>query len=187
MGEGSQKPTILVIVAHPALEESRANRFMTDAIRDIPNARIHSLYKEYPDFKINVAKEQKLALSADVIVFQFPLYWYSSPALLKEWQDRVLELGFAYGNGGDKLKDKTFFMAVTTGGPELSYQEGGYNKYSVSELLKPIEQTAIACQMKSQPPFVVHHVHKLSDEELRRQAQRYRQLLEEMVQLYVCS
>ena len=59
--------------------------------------RLHDLYEAYPDFLIDVEAEQALLLEHDVIVFQHPVYWYSSPAILKEWQDLVLEHGFAYG------------------------------------------------------------------------------------------
>jgi hypothetical protein len=64
---------------------------------------ISDLYEEYPDFYINVKREQQLLIEHDIIVFQHPFYWYSSPAILKQWEDLVLEFGFAYGPGGTKL------------------------------------------------------------------------------------
>ena len=65
--------------------------------------------------KIDVRAEQELLVSHDVIVSQHPFYWYSSPALLKEWQDLVLEHGWAYGRGGTKLTGKILFNAITAG------------------------------------------------------------------------
>ncbi len=74
------------------------------AIQNQKNITVNQLYEEYPDFKIDVAKEQKLLLEHDNIVFQFPLYWYSFPAIMKQW----LDYGFSHGIGGDKLKCKNY-------------------------------------------------------------------------------
>ncbi|MCU7375699.1 NAD(P)H-dependent oxidoreductase [Paucibacter sp. O1-1] len=67
---------------------------------------INDLYANYPDFLIDVAREQQLCESHDVIIFQHPFYWYSTPAIVKEWLDLVLEHGWAYGKTGTALKDK---------------------------------------------------------------------------------
>ena len=56
------------------------------------------MYDLYPDFKIDVAEEQKHLAAADRIILQFPFYWYSTPALLKQWQDDVLTYGWAFGS-----------------------------------------------------------------------------------------
>lgn len=94
-----------------------------------------------------------------MIVFQHPFYWYSTPALFKEWQDRVLEYGFAYPpKEGKELQGKTWLSVITKGGPEWSYRSGGYNNYSISELLRPLQQTANLCGMRWMAPFVVHGV-----------------------------
>jgi Flavodoxin-like fold len=68
--------------------------------------------RKYPDFHINVAREQELLTLHDVIVFQHPLYWYSYPAILKEWQDLVLESGFAFGHMGTRLAGKLLLHAI---------------------------------------------------------------------------
>jgi putative NADPH-quinone reductase len=91
----------------------------------------------------------------DVIVFMFPVYWYSTPAILKEWQDLVLEYGFAYGHDGTALQGKLAICAITAGGPEQAYQSSGYNHYSIRELLRPLEQTTILCGMTYLPPFTL--------------------------------
>jgi putative NADPH-quinone reductase len=84
-----------------------------------------------------------------------PLYWYSTPAILKEWQDLVLEYGFAYGAGGTALFGKIFFNALTAGGPEAAYRAAGYNHFTIRELLNPLEQTAELCGMVYLPPFAL--------------------------------
>ena len=91
----------------------------------------------------------------DIIIFMHPLYWYSTPAILKEWQDLVLEYGFAYGHDGIELQGKKLLCAITAGGSEDAYQTHGYNHYSIRELLRPIEQTATLCGMQYLPPYAL--------------------------------
>ncbi|MCV5747032.1 NAD(P)H-dependent oxidoreductase, partial [Escherichia coli] len=71
------------------------------------------LYGEYPRFNINIDREQQRLREHDVVIFQFPLYWYSTPAILKEWQDLVLEYGFAYGTEGTELQGKTMLCVLS--------------------------------------------------------------------------
>lgn len=154
---------ILVLFAHPALQKSRINVRLLAAARAVEGITFNDLYEEYPTFQIDVAREQKLLLDHDIIVFQHPFYSYSCPALLKEWLDLVLEHGFAYGHGGDKLHGKRALSAVTTGGPEAAYSPAGMNHFTLDQLLAPFEQTARLCGMSWLPPFAVHGAHRLTD------------------------
>jgi len=113
------------------------------------------LYAEYPDYHVDIDREQQRLREHDVIVFMFPLYWYSTPALLKEWQDLVLEYGFAYGHEGTELRGKTFLCALTAGGAEKAYHADGYNHYTIRDLLRPLEQTATLCGMHFIAPFAL--------------------------------
>ncbi len=94
-------------------------------------------------------------LAHEVIAFQHPLYWCSTPAILKEWQDLVLEHGFAYGSDGTALHGKILFNALSAGGLEAAYRAEGYNHFTIRELLHPIEQTAVLCGMTYLPPFAL--------------------------------
>jgi len=156
---------VLVLFAHPALEKSRINCRLFQAIKSLDHVTCHDLYEAYPTFDINVEYEQDLLLKHDIVVFQHPLYWYSSPAILKEWQDLVLEYGFAYGHDGTALHGKKFLTAITAGGSRDAYCRQGYNVYSIRELLRPFEQTARLCGMTYLPPFVVYNTHQLNDSE----------------------
>lgn len=136
---------------------------------------IHDLYEMYPNFHIDVKFEQDLLLAHDIIVFHHPFYWYSSPAILKEWQDLVLEYGFAYGQGGTALHGKKFLTAITTGGGEQAYCRRGYNRFTVRELLAPFEQTAQLCGIEYLPPFIVYGTHKLREQhQIAKHAEDYR-------------
>ena len=146
---------ILLLLAHPSLDRSEVNRPMAEAVSNIDGLTLIDLYGEYPDFQIDIDREQQRLLKHDVVVFQHPLYWYSTPAILKEWQDLVLEHGFAYGSKGTALHGKIFFNALTAGGIEAAYRAEGYNHFSIRELLHPLEQTAVLCGMTYLPPFAL--------------------------------
>ena len=117
----------LVLVSHPTLATSKANAPLVRAIRDLPGVEIRHLEALYPDGRLAAAAEQAAAVRAERIVFQFPFYWYSTPPMLKRWEDDVLAFGWAYGPGGTMLKGKTLQLVLTTGGPEAVYRQGGYN------------------------------------------------------------
>jgi len=177
--DGMMRPRILVLFAHPDPQGSRINRAMIDGIRDLPNVHLRDLYETYPDFIIDVPAEQALLSGHDVIVLQHPLYWYSCPALMKEWIDEVLEYGWAYGSGGDALRGKELTQAVSTGGPESSYLADGYNQVTVTELLRPFERTARLCGMTYRAPFLFHGSRQRPDEDIAAHVGEYRAWLEQ--------
>lgn len=146
---------ILVLLAHPSLDRSEVNRPMAQAAAGLEAVTLVDLYGEYPTFAIDADREQARLRRHEVIVFLHPLYWYSTPAILKEWQDLVLEHGFAYGSGGTALHGKIFFNTLSAGGPEAAYRAEGYNHFTLRELLQPLEQTALLCGMVYLPPFAL--------------------------------
>ena len=168
---------VLVLFAHPALEKSRVNRRLLRVARELDGVTLHDLYETYPEFDVDAAREQELLAAHDVIVMQHPMYWYSTPALLKQWEDLVLEHGWAYGKGGDALAGKRFISAITTGGPEQSYQHDGFHGRTIVELLAPIAQTAKLCKMVCLPPFVTFGTHLMEESEIDRHVVDYERLL----------
>lgn len=169
---------ILVVYSHPSPRLSRVQHRLRDAVRDLPGVEISDLYGLYPDFLINVRAEQAKLLKADLIIFQHPFYWYSSPALLKEWEDAVLEFGFAYGEGGDALRGKDFLQVLSSGGPGNSYQREGYNRFTIAELLRPFEATASLCGWNYHQPFIVPNSRQIVRDEIEVYADDYRRLLQ---------
>jgi glutathione-regulated potassium-efflux system ancillary protein KefG len=169
---------LLILFAHPALHKSRVNKLLLSSVESLSGVTINDLYESYPNFHVNVAREQALLLEHDVIVFQHPFYWYSSPAILKQWQDLVLEYGFAFGKNGTRLHGKLVLTAISTGGPSSAYQRNGYNYFTVRELLAPFEQTARLCGMTYLPPFIVPGVLWMQDQaELSTYGSVYRRAL----------
>ncbi|WP_159657018.1 glutathione-regulated potassium-efflux system ancillary protein KefG [Vibrio atypicus] len=172
----SDKPKVLVLYAHPESRSSVANQMMLKKIESLEHVTVHDLYAHYPDFFIDVKAEHQLLNDHDVIVFHHPLYMYSCPALLKEWLDRVLDKGFAFG-GGEALKGKYWRSVITTGGKEDAFCKSGYNRYPLSEILQPFELTAALCQMEWIEPLVLYWARNVSEMERYQHAEAYRQWL----------
>ena len=154
---------VLVISGHPDLASSNTNTVILDHLSQqlaAPsyNLEVRRLDTLYPDFQIDVAAEQAALVNADIIVLQFPFYWYSAPALLKKWLDDVFSYNFAYGAEGDKLKGKDFILSFTVGGPEESYQPLGYNHFSIEQLILPLQQTAYLAGMNFVAPIYTHRM-----------------------------
>jgi glutathione-regulated potassium-efflux system ancillary protein KefF len=164
---------VLVIVAHPQLEQSRANRLLMQAAVTLttakppPTIEVRDLYALYPDYLIDVAAEQAALATARLVVWQHPIHWYSMPPLMKLWVDEVLSFGWAYGPDGTALRGKDLWLVASTGGPEDSYRPDSYNRYFFDAFLPPYEQTAALCGMRFLPPLVLHGAHKSSESEIR--------------------
>lgn len=169
---------VLVLFAHADPGRSHANRAMLGAAHALEGVTVVDLYAEYPRFEIDIATEQQRLVEHDVVVLQFPVFWYSVPALLKEWQDVVLEYGFAYGEGGDRLAGKRLLVACSAGGSEEAYSTDGKNRFPLRTLLTPLEQTANLCRMDYLPPFVLFSsMRAVKEGDLDRHVDRYRRLL----------
>jgi len=125
---------VLIINGHPTMETSNANKAILEEVkRLLPEAEVSNLQALYPNYQIDVAAEQAKLAKADVIVWQFPVNWYSLPALLKKWLDNVFSHGFAYGD--NKLMGKKLILSFTTGAPEEAYQHGGAQNYPFTDFL----------------------------------------------------
>ncbi len=174
---------ILVIVAHPELEQSRANRRLMDAARALQAASapgrllVRDLYALYPDYLIDISVEQAALAAARLVVWQQPVRWYGMPPLLKLWLDEVLAFGWAYGPQGHALRGKDLWLVASTGGPEESYRPDSYNRYFFDAFLPPYEQTAALCGMRFLPPLILHGAHNASDVGLAAHTETYAQRL----------
>jgi glutathione-regulated potassium-efflux system ancillary protein KefG len=178
MSSPLQTARILILFAHPALQKSRVNRALIGAVQDVSGINIHDLYQIYPDFHVDPKHEQNLLEAHDILVIQYPFLWFSVPALVREWQDLVLENGWAYGRRGTALRGKTLMCAVSTGAGEEAYQGSHPNRFSMRDLLAPVEQMARLCGMEYLPPFVVHGAFRMTQPEILRHALDYRRILE---------
>ena len=147
--------------------------------RKLSHVEVRDLYELYPALHINEEEEQEALVRADAVVFQYPIYWYSAPALMKEWVDVVLQSGFAFGNGS-MLRGKKAMLAVSTGGEADSYSADGKHGAGFDVYLQPMTMTARFCGMELMEPFVSHSVRELDYEAINARAGNFCDLLTAM-------
>ena len=164
----------LIVYAHPAHQRSRANQALLNSVKDLTDVTIHDLYEVYPNFFIDVPAEQALLEQYDLIVIQHPVYWYNMPALLREWQDLVLEYGFAYGKGTRKLAGKGLWVVLTAGAPEQTYEEGAVNERPLSEYFLQYNRMANVCGMQKLESYELYYGRHTSDADLNKRCADYR-------------
>lgn len=170
---------IVVIHAHPYPGHSRAGGALLAAIRDIPDLQVRSLYGMYPDFDIDAEAERRALEGAKLVVLLHPLYWYTTPALLKHWFDTVLVKGWAYGAGGTALHGKDCLWVTTTGGDAEAFTAEGKHGHPFEAFVPVVEQTARFCGMRWLEPVSIHGAHHIPDEELRAAAREVRRRIAE--------
>ena len=140
---------ILIVSGHPDLNDSFANKTILEETRNLlPEAEFVYLDKLYPDFRIDVQAEQERLLRADIIVLQYPLFWYSAPSLLHRWMEQTFTHGFSHGRTGDKLHGKQFVLSFTSGAPEEMYRYDGPQHYPIDDFLPAYKQMANLCGME---------------------------------------
>lgn len=165
--------TTTVFAFHPDLKNgSRVNQTLAQVARDA-DIQVRDLYALYPDFDIDVAAEQAALTEADRIVLQFPIYWYQTPALLKQWFDAVLQYGWAYGTNGNALQGKEILLAASFGAGADDYTTDGRFHTTIPEIFKPIEAIQYHTGLKFLEPFTITGTLNLSDEALAEAAKAY--------------
>jgi glutathione-regulated potassium-efflux system ancillary protein KefF len=169
---------IYLLAAHPHWRQSRANLPLLEAARTVARVEVQDLYSSYPDYAIDVPREQRALASAKLVVLLHPIQWYSMPPLQKLWIDEVLTYGWAYGDSGTALQGKDMWLVATTGGPETSYHPQGYNRYFFDAFLPPYEQTAALCGMRFLPPLILHGAHAGGRAAIDRHAETFVQRLQ---------
>jgi glutathione-regulated potassium-efflux system ancillary protein KefG len=173
---------ILILFAHPRLEKSRINKAL---LRQLPAHRditFRDLYELYPDFNVDIVREQQLLAAHDIVVLHHPFYWYSVPPLLKQYIDLVYAFGWAYGPGGTALRDKVQFHVISTGGGEEAYTAEGFHGSTLAQFMLPLKRTATLCGMTWLPPFAVQGTNRVGDAELERTAAQLARLLTDLAE-----
>lgn len=178
----------LIILAHPGFDNSFANKTIIEEIKNSGMAvEIRNIHELYPDYQIDVKAEQEALLRHKTVVFQYPFYWYSMPAILKHWFDVVFAHQFAYGSKGDKLKGRNFLPSFTVGSSQNSYTALGFQHFRVHEFCKHLEQTAYHTQMNYIDPVYVYGTSLAAgytENEIKANAKHHAQtLLQKMAEL----
>ena len=145
---------VVIVCGHPDLKNSVANKTILEEISArLPQVEIRKLCELYPDYQFDIKAEQAALEKADVIVFQYPMNWYSVPGLLKLYIDKVMEHGWAYGSQGTALEGKAFIASLTTGVPEVGFSAQGFVGRTVEELTFPVAKFAGNCKMDCKKIF----------------------------------
>ena len=163
----------LIISGHPDLSTSVANQTILEELeKALPDAEIRKLDQLYPDAVIDVEAEQKALLEADLIVWQFPFWWYSLPWLMKKWLDEVFLHGFSHGSTA-KLGGKKLLVSFTTGAPAEAYTGGEGSLGDIQKMVEIFQATAILCGLDYQGALYVHGVgYTTRDDEAKTESQR---------------
>ena len=158
----------LFVLSHPTFNESFANQIIWHGLHELmPAAEFAHLDAAYPHLPIDVAKEQARLAAADVIVMQFPMFWYSVPGLMKRWIDDVFVHGFAHGSQGNKLHGKKLILSFTTGGAAELYERDNYMEHTMEEFLYPLRRWAKQCGMEWQPYVHTDSLPYIATDEMR--------------------
>ncbi|TPR14752.1 NAD(P)H-dependent oxidoreductase [Apilactobacillus timberlakei] len=167
----------LVIVSHPEYDNSMTESFLQQCQNDIDEVDWLVLDHLTNNYEFDIDKEQNRLIKYDRILLQFPMYWYSSPALLKKYEDDIFTRSFTYANEDGKLKGKELGIITTLGEPLKNYTVGGSEGFSINEILKPYQALAFKSGMKFIKPFAVDQFAYMTDDEKGKLLVDYRNYL----------
>ena len=158
---------VLVLLSHPYLHASNSHKNISTHLANIPGVTVRhidevALTSGHFDSKV----ERKFWQSAGTIILEFPLYWYHSPALLKQYLDDVLTDDWAYESNYD-LAGKNLQVLTTTGGIEELYSASGEHGFKLSEILTPYKAIASFTKMNYLPELAIYAANYLSESELQ--------------------
>ena len=172
----------LILLCHPDYRASRANRTMAEAAATLAGVEVAHLDALYPEGKIDTDAEVARLLTARRIVLQFPVQWYSTPPLLKAWQDAVLTRMFYINptTEGARMAGRLLLVAVTAGNRSEAYAASGANLFPMADLLRPLQATAHRCGLDWEEPFLCYNARAASDEALAVNAAAYADMLRKM-------
>lgn len=157
----------LILVFHPDLSRSHANAALARAAGTVPGVTVIDMTATRADGGIafpDAEAQAAMLMAADRIVLQFPLHWYSTPPLLKAWQDAVLTrmVYLLPENEGQALRRKPLMLAVTAGNKASAYRQGGENMMPLTEILAPLWVTANRCGLVMDAPFFLYEADRLT-------------------------
>ncbi len=172
----------LVLLFHPNMKRSRANAALASAAADLDDVDVVDMQAVFPqglDLFRDAEGEAARLLEAERIVLQFPVQWYSTPPLLKAWEDAVLTRMFyiAYEEEGLRLEGRPLMLAATAGNVREAYQPGGANLFSMDSLFAPLKATAHRCGLVWYEPFLLYRADKLGPNELKQAGADYARAL----------
>ena len=148
-------------MSHPDVDQSTSQQFLLAAVKgeeQIQIRHLESILAKQEDNYFDKTIERAFLQEADKIIFQFPLYWYQCPSVMKQWMDEVLTL-----NLSQKDTKKEFGIVVTVGAKKDRYTAGGSVGFGIEELLRPYQALANQLGWNYQTPFVIYQFQYLPE------------------------
>ena len=166
---------ILLLSCHPDIQNSLGNKTLLNAVKDIEGVTAMDVYKE----EFNVERYRKAFNEADVLLFQFPLYWGSAPSMLKKWSDEIF-IQLIENMAG---KGKKIMVAVTCGASKSEFSATGYNLFPIEALVAPYHLQANFSGMGWLPPFAIYDMEnaELKEKSAAEGAKEYRKVVESII------
>lgn len=132
---------------------------------------------EMNGFSVEIESEMEKVEWCDLMIWQFPLWWFGLPAVLKGWVDRVFAMGRIYGGGriyeSGIFRGKRALLSLTTGGPEDVYQKGAFNG-DIEGILRPIHRGMLQfVGFDVLAPQIVYGPVRMTDEQRKQQLATY--------------
>lgn len=137
---------------------------------------IHAV--EHHGFSPEIEAEMQKIEWCDLMIWQFPLWWFGVPAVLKGWVDRVFAMGRIYGRGKGDFSGKRALLSLSTGGPRETYMKGGHNG-DIMGILRPIHRGMLNfIGFDVLAPQIVYGPIRQSDAERKQQLSNYTKRLQ---------
>lgn len=156
----------LIVIGHPNIQDSRTQQFFKEAVQTFEDVTIFDVTAD-----LEIEKAQQLMVDHQRIILQFPLYWYSCPACLKDWLDQILSLSGIE----ETLANKELGLVVSLGVKSSEFQAGGREKFTLSELMRPFEAIANKFNMSYLPIFSLSNLSYLTEIETKQALIKYQQ------------
>ncbi|CFQ51500.1 putative oxidoreductase [Yersinia frederiksenii] len=150
----------LVIVSHPYPTQSKIIKSLQQTAEGIENVEVRNLESLYGNNLngFDVAAEQAAYEDIDRIVFIYPTHWFNITPMLKAYLNEVWTYGWAFGPGGDALKNKQMLVVTSAGASEYTYSHDGLIQSTMDEVLTPMKASALYVGMNYMKPLVFHDV-----------------------------
>ena len=181
--------TTLIMNFHPDPAKSRANSILAAAAAALPETEVVTMAHEREGAMFDYTREVERLVSAERVVLQFPVHWYSGPSLLADWMAQILTVAF-YARpeqDGRRIEGRQLMVAAVAGNTPENYAPGGRIAIPLTELLRPYEATARRCGLSWNEPFIVFRSSYLTEDDLASEAARYSERLEAFVGLAVAA
>lgn len=148
----------LVIVSHPYPDQSNVIAALQQVAAKMPDVTVRNLETLYghDTEAFDLAVEQQAHEGVDRVVYLFPIHWFNLTPMLKAYLNKVWAYGWAFGPGGDALRNKEMLVVVSAGASAHTYSHLGLVQSTMAEVLTPMKASALYVGMRYLQPLAFH-------------------------------